>query len=102
MAESVYKIIELVGTSDESWEKAAAVPPCRGVPQSLRDLRIAELAELDADRERSSEGLPSKGRLLFKYEVATPDPLSQLVRYVRSPERICRTSCRRTTPTISH
>jgi flavin-binding protein dodecin len=42
MAESVYKIVELVGTSDESWEKAAAASVGRA-SQSLRDLRIAEV-----------------------------------------------------------
>ena len=46
MAESVYKVIELVGTSTESWEKAAAAAVDRA-GQSLRDLRIAEIAELD-------------------------------------------------------
>ena len=46
MAESVYKIIDLVGTSDESWEKAAAAAVARA-SQSLRDLRIAEVSELD-------------------------------------------------------
>ena len=50
MAESVYKVIELVGTSEESWEKAA----CAAVAQaagSLRDLRIAEVVELDLQIE---------------------------------------------------
>ncbi|MCP4539612.1 MAG: dodecin domain-containing protein [Chloroflexi bacterium] len=46
MAESVYKVIELVGTSDESWEKAAAAAVERAA-ESLRDLRIAEIVELD-------------------------------------------------------
>jgi len=46
MAESVYKIIELVGTSTESWEKAAAAAVERA-GKSLRDIRIAEVAELD-------------------------------------------------------
>ena len=46
MAESVYKVIELVGTSTESWEKAAAAAIERA-GQSLRDLRIAEVSELD-------------------------------------------------------
>jgi hypothetical protein len=45
MAESVYKIIELVGTSDKSWEKAAAAAVARA-GESLRDLRVAEVAEL--------------------------------------------------------
>src|SRR5262249_26470086 len=46
MAESVYKIIELVGTSTESWEKAAAAAVGRA-SKSLRDLRIAEVSTLD-------------------------------------------------------
>ena len=46
MAESVYKIIELVGTSTESWEKAAKAAVDRA-SQSLRDLRIAEISQLD-------------------------------------------------------
>lgn len=46
MAESVYKIIELVGTSTDSWEKAAAAAVNQAA-QSLRDLRIAEIQELD-------------------------------------------------------
>ena len=50
MAESVYKIIELVGTSSESWEKAATAAVARA-SSSLRDLRIAEVAELDLQIE---------------------------------------------------
>ncbi|MCH8066280.1 MAG: dodecin domain-containing protein [Chloroflexi bacterium] len=46
MAESVYKVIELVGTSSDSWEKAAATA-IRKASASLRDLRIAEVVELD-------------------------------------------------------
>jgi dodecin len=46
MAESVYKIIEVVGTSSESWEKAATAAVERA-SKTLRDLRIAEIAELD-------------------------------------------------------
>ncbi len=46
MAESVYKVIELVGTSSESWEKAAAAA-VQKASASLRDLRIAEVVELD-------------------------------------------------------
>jgi flavin-binding protein dodecin len=46
MAESVYKVIELVGTSTESWEKAAAAAVARA-SESLRDLRVAEIRELD-------------------------------------------------------
>ena len=46
MTDSVYKIIELVGTSTESWEKAAKAAVDRA-SQSLRDLRIAEITQLD-------------------------------------------------------
>lgn len=46
MAESVYKVIELVGTSSDSWEKAAAAAITKA-SASLRDLRIAEVVELD-------------------------------------------------------
>ena len=46
MAESVYKIIELVGTSSESWEAAATAAVTRA-SASLRDLRVAEIAKLD-------------------------------------------------------
>jgi hypothetical protein len=46
MAESVYKVIELVGTSSDSWEKAAAAA-IQKASASLRDLRIAEVVELD-------------------------------------------------------
>lgn len=46
MAESVYKVIELVGTSTESWEKAASAAVAMAA-KSLHDLRIAEVKELD-------------------------------------------------------
>ncbi|HUO20107.1 MAG TPA: dodecin family protein [Steroidobacteraceae bacterium] len=46
MAESVYKIVELVGTSTESWEKAAAAAVSQAA-RSLRDLRIVEIKQLD-------------------------------------------------------
>ena len=50
MSESVYKVIELVGTSTESWEKAAATA-VETAAKSLRDLRIAEVVELDMQLE---------------------------------------------------
>ncbi len=50
MTDSVYKVIELVGTSDESWEKAAAAAVGRA-GESLRDLRIAEVTDLDMQIE---------------------------------------------------
>jgi len=50
MTESVYKMIELVGTSTESWEKAAAAA-VEMASKTLRDLRIAEVVELDMQLE---------------------------------------------------
>ena len=50
MAESVYKIIELVGTSTQSWEKAAAAA-VNLAGKSLRDLRVAEIVSLDMNLE---------------------------------------------------
>ena len=50
MAESVYKVIEIVGSSPESWEKAAAAAIARA-GKSLRDLRIAEVVEQDVQIE---------------------------------------------------
>jgi flavin-binding protein dodecin len=68
MAESVYKIIELVGTSDESWEKAASAAVERA-SQSLRDLRIAEVAELDLQLENGQViAYRAKVKVSFKYE----------------------------------
>ncbi len=68
MAESVYKVIELVGTSSESWEKAAAAAIARA-GQSLRDLRIAEVAELDVQiKDGRIEGYRTKVKVSFKYE----------------------------------
>ena len=68
MAESVYKIIELVGTSTESWEKAAAAAIARA-SQSLRDLRIAEISELDMQLDDGKiECYRAKVKVSFKYE----------------------------------
>jgi dodecin len=68
MAESVYKIIELVGTSDESWEKAAAAAVGRA-SQSLRDLRIAEVVQLDLQLENGQVmAYRAKVKVSFKYE----------------------------------
>ncbi len=68
MVESVYKVIELVGTSDESWEKAAAAAVMRA-GQSLRDLRVAEVSTLDlAIKDGQVESYRAKVKLSFKYE----------------------------------
>jgi flavin-binding protein dodecin len=68
VAESVYKVIELVGTSSESWEKAAAAAVTRA-GQSLRDLRIAEVSELDLQIEDGNVvAYRAKLKVSFKYE----------------------------------
>ena len=68
MAESVYKIITLVGTSTESWEKAAAAAVTLA-SKSLRDLRIAEIDELDMQLENGKIiNYRAKVRLSFKYQ----------------------------------
>jgi len=68
MAESVYKIIELVGTSTQSWEKAAAAAVARA-SETLRDLRVAEVSELDMQlKDGKVEAYRAKVRVSFKYE----------------------------------
>ena len=68
MAESVYKVIELVGTSTDSWEKAAAAAVERAA-KTLRDLRIAEVAELDMQLEDGKvKAYRAKVKVSFKYE----------------------------------
>ena len=68
MAESVYKIIELVGTSTESWEKAAKAAVDRA-SKTLRDLRIAEVVQLDLQMEKGKiRAYRAKVKVSFKYE----------------------------------
>jgi len=68
MAESVYKVIELVGTSTESWEKAAAAAIKRA-GKSLRDLRVAEISQLDmALKNGKVESYRARIKVSFKFE----------------------------------
>ncbi len=68
MAESVYKVIELVGTSGDSWEKAARAAVERA-GQSLRDMRVAEVVEQDLVIENGKvEAYRTKLKVSFKYE----------------------------------
>jgi len=68
MAESVYKVIELVGTSTESWEKAAAAAVARA-GESLRDLRIAEVSNMDMQiKDGKVEAYRVKVKISFKFE----------------------------------
>ncbi|MCJ7605633.1 MAG: dodecin family protein [Dehalococcoidales bacterium] len=67
MPNSVYKIITLVGTSSESWEKAAATA-VETASKSLKDLRIAEIEELDMQIEDGAvKNYRAKVRISFKY-----------------------------------
>ena len=67
MAESVYKVIELVGSSEESWEKAAAAA-VETAAKSLKDLRIAEVTRLDMQIEDGKVcTYRAKVKVSFKY-----------------------------------
>jgi flavin-binding protein dodecin len=68
MAESVYKIVEVVGTSSESWEKAAAAAVDRA-SKTLRDLRIAEIGQLDLQIvDGKVQAYRARMKLSFKFE----------------------------------
>jgi flavin-binding protein dodecin len=68
MPESVYKVIELVGTSSQSWEKAAAAAVERAA-KTLRDLRVAEVSQLDMQlKDGKVESYRAKVKVSFKYE----------------------------------
>jgi dodecin len=68
MAETVYKVIELVGTSAESWEKAAKAAVDRA-GKSLRDLRVAEIVQLDMQLKNGKvEAYRAKVKVSFKFE----------------------------------
>ncbi len=67
MPESVYKVVELVGTSSESWEKAAAAA-VETAAKSLKDLRIAEVVELDMQiQDGKVHAYRAKVKVSFKY-----------------------------------
>jgi len=68
MPENVYKVIELIGTSTESWEKAASAALKRA-QKTLRDLRVAEVKELDITmKDGKIEAYRAKLKVSFKYE----------------------------------
>ena len=68
MADSVYKVIELVGTSTESWDKAAAAA-VEMASKTLRDLRVAEVVEMDIQIDDGKVlSYRTKVRVSFKYE----------------------------------
>ncbi len=68
MADSVYRVTELVGTSSESWEQAAA-SAVETASQTLRDLRIAEVVKLDLQLEDGRvRAYRARIQVSFKYE----------------------------------
>jgi flavin-binding protein dodecin len=68
MTDSVYKVIEIIGSSTESWEKAATVAVERA-SQTLRDLRVAEVIQLDMQLEEGKVvAYRAKLHISFKYE----------------------------------
>ena len=68
MVESVYKVVELIGTSTDSWEKAASSAIAKAA-SSLRDLRIAEVVELDLQiKDGKVDAYRAKVKVSFKYE----------------------------------
>lgn len=68
MSSSIYKVIELVGTSTESWEKAAKAAITRAA-ETLRDLRVAEVIQQDAQiKDGKVESYRVKLKVSFKYE----------------------------------
>jgi dodecin len=68
MTESVYKVIELVGTSTDSWEKAASAAITQA-SKSLRDLRIAEVVQLDVQMQDGRvAAYRAKVKVSFKFE----------------------------------
>jgi flavin-binding protein dodecin len=72
VSESVYKVIELIGSSEESWEKAAAAAIAEA-SKTLRDLRVAEVSELDVQIENGRvQAYRAKLKVSFKYDRADP------------------------------
>jgi flavin-binding protein dodecin len=68
MTDSVYKVIELVGTSTESWEKAAQAA-VEQASKTLRDLRIAEVVEMDVQIDEGKvRAYRTKIKVSFKYD----------------------------------
>lgn len=67
MADSVYKVIELVGTSTDSWEKAAAIA-IKTASKTVRDLRVAEVKQFDIHLENGKPVYRAKLSVSFKYQ----------------------------------
>jgi flavin-binding protein dodecin len=74
MAESVYTVVELIGTSSDSWEKAATAAVTQA-SQSLRDLRVAEVVDLDMQLENGKVvAYRAKVKVSFKYQGSSTAP----------------------------
>jgi len=68
VAENVYKVVELIGTSTESWEKAAAAA-VNQASKTLRELRIAEVSQLDMNlKDGKVESYRAKVKVSFQYK----------------------------------
>jgi flavin-binding protein dodecin len=68
MSDNVYKVIELIGTSPDSWEKAAAAA-IKQAGKTLRELRVAEISQLDVQlRDGKIDSYRAKVKVSFKYE----------------------------------
>jgi hypothetical protein len=68
MPDTVYKVIELIGTSPDSWEKAASNAVAKAA-ETLRDLRIAEISDLDMQlKDGKVEAYRAKVKVSFKFE----------------------------------
>ncbi|HVP43905.1 MAG TPA: dodecin domain-containing protein [Terriglobales bacterium] len=67
MADSVYKVVDIVGTSTDSWEKAATAA-LKTAAKSLRDLRVAEIQKFDIHLEDGKMVYRVKMSVSFKYE----------------------------------
>jgi len=72
VSESVYKVIELVGTSSESWEKAAAAA-VEVAAKSLQDLRIAEIAHLDMQIGEHGEVVAYRAKVKISFKFRSDD-----------------------------
>lgn len=66
MSDSVYKVIEIVGTSTESWEKAAAAA-IKTASKTVRDLRVAEVKQFDIHVENGKPIYRTRLSMSFKY-----------------------------------
>lgn len=66
MSESVYKVIELVGTSKESWEQAAAMAMMTAA-RTLRDIRVGEVVSMDMHLDGDTVVYRTKVKVSFKY-----------------------------------